>query len=884
MSAVRGDAPETAKQEAVLHPIERTARLAETVAGAVTNEALRTGKNVVGGVANFLGAAMSTPKAALIHEAGKAMAEVNRNPVVQPAAGAEVALPIAMPPVRFSPTSSLEQLKAIGVRHPALADVLTDIPTMSAMNFLGAKAALPAARAIANLEVGGARVRALPGIKQAAEFVSTGASLPNRFRTKVQRMLRTAEGEADWSAYLREKRLGPYGGLSKEAQDRVQTAIEKRTIPSLAPNEQGAANALLDEYANRVANRLGVSIRPHELGAHIPGLEADVAKRQLQFQQKPDRLAKLRLKRAERRLQKATQGVPAADRVAFTDRPMTTELRAEAGLKRYGTPMGTPGGLGTGRLAQRAANPSLTTQQINAAMEAQGKPRFAPVIEAAHQMGAANDVRVMHGRILRDIVDEFGIPTTNEAESVAKRHIGVATGFNEKYQRKLLTHKLPPELDELVGNLNKRLSPNEWNRFQRANIAINNEFKRWALFSPGFVSRNMQNNVFQTMMFGNYNPATWGRAFRVRYAMQFGQGLDNSISVGGKSVKIRDYIESAIKRGVFRGQTTGEIPKGYGVPFNALRAGNQFGEDVSRAAFDIYNQGKGLDPVRSAERVDQVLFNYSSRTGSRAKSQLRRYYYPFINWDSQIGPLAVRTALERPGSLGMVGKLTSMQNEAQGFTPQDIANLGPDVEKQGGIVTSATPDTANVLLPQGIGTYSANELIPSFKERGWLAISDQAFSRSYPTLAVPYSLLTKRDLMTDKSWEAKVLAPPITAPSALKVLFTIPAGRKFAEQNGLFVDDQGTVKAPMPIAIMLRSIPQTRLVSVIVDRFSASKDSDMRLKSFLYGVREVQRERGLGEEIQRGKEHGRRKELHSNLRQYPDSLREQLHQRLAPMP
>ena len=827
-------------------------------------------------------------------------------------------------PLEFSPLSAVKQLespeaRALGIGAPGSplnaqsADFLLGIPAAKGLNLVGKFGLLPAARALGDAEIAGRSVRQLPGIKQAAEFVKTGSSLPKEYRQPAQRLLRESEGEADLRAYLRGQSLGPYGKLPVDAQDAIQTAIERRTIPSLPPEQQSVARALEAEYGQRVAARTGEGIRAHDLGAHIqplaqevvapsqaisvaPGAlryeltkealraasEASSLRTQLRGFMHPDARAAAvaelatadrRARQAEKLIARAktepkalerslrTEARQAARRfseqtrlplpkvpeeqlgaeaiatskkaVAFTDRPFTRELRQEAGMKPYGSP--APATLGTGKLGRRVSDPRLTTQEINAAHEAEGLSRFDPVVPAAIKMGEANDARVMHAKIIRTLSEKFGSPTTDPNKAVA-RHFGTSTGFTPAMRRKLESTALPKELDELVGNLNKRLSPTEYGGFTRAVYAINRDFKKWAVFSPGFISRNVQNNIFQGAIFGNMNPRTYRDAIRVATAEKTGKGMDAIIRVGKKDMKISDYIQDTIRRGVAgRGQTAQEITgKMYAPGMGTARSANQLAEDVSRRAFDLWSQGKGLDPIKAAERVDDIFFNYSQKLSSGARARLGRTYVPFVNWSTFIGPLTVRTALERPGSAALVAGMRERQNAKEGYSDnQKLAtDYAPWNVEQGVVATGKDRG----LVPQFAGQYSVNDWVPTSVSNA----VDNTLSKLYPTLGVTAAQLRGQDPLTGKRFEEYGKSQFTTAPSSLRAIFLMRGGKEFADAHGITIDPTTKkVIAPARLVNVLRGLPQLRLPNLVADWIAGVKGKEETTKSFLYGVREV---------------------------------------------
>ena len=193
-------APETERLERPLKRANSILEASAVKAKKAAAGAAKAGLDVVGGAARFLGSALSTPKALLIHKL----------------AGTQT-------PVEFSPTADVEQFREVLGRpqgnpfgiSPEVASFATDFPVAAGMNAIGRYGVLPLARAI------GEPLRRAPIAKQVAEFVKTGSSLPKQYRQPAQDILRTAEGEASLASHLREKSLAPFLKLPEAVQDAV---------------------------------------------------------------------------------------------------------------------------------------------------------------------------------------------------------------------------------------------------------------------------------------------------------------------------------------------------------------------------------------------------------------------------------------------------------------------------------------------------------------------------------------------------------------------------------------------------------------------------------------------------------------------------------------
>lgn len=606
-------------------------------------------------------------------------------------------------------------------------------------------------------------LRGLPVIKEALEFSKTGAGLPSKYREYVQGLLRTEEGKADLRAFLREKQFGDAIKLPTEVQERIGHAIETKTIDSLSPDEQGLANALLKEYASIPRLRREAGGRAHELA-------------------RTSRLGFIpRIERTGR--QRYVEQAP-----AFGTNP--GQARTELGRE-------------------------LTSRQMGG--------DYVPSVKAALMHGERADTKIMRLGIVGDLVKKYGQPSSY-AESLAKTHEGIATGFSPEMQKLLQSRKLPPELTDFVGRLNKRLQPEEFGRLSRAMQWVNQGFKKWALFSPGYTSRNLQNNVFQILMFEGDSPADIAK-------------LAQAVPTVAKPTpeKVQEWIKLGV---VGRGQTAREIGKGGGLTGLARGLNTQV-EDKSRAMLYELRLLKGDSPEKAASRVDDLLFNYSQRFASRARRDVGRKYVPFVNWSAFIPGLTARTFLERPGSVALASNLRDRQNRSQGYTDERLAKeFGPWNLPQGVVATGQGVG----FVPQFAGQYSVNDWVPTSATNAL----DKLLSKVYPTIGTPAQLGTGRQGFTSQTLQYKkdqeMKDRFTTAPSSMRLIFSVPGGQQFAAKHGITLDKEtGKVIAPARLVLVLKSFPQSRIFDLIADYAAGVKGKEATALSFGAGVRPVTR-------------------------------------------
>jgi hypothetical protein len=281
--------------------------------------------------------------------------------------------------------------------------------------------------------------------------------------------------------------------------------------------------------------------------------------------------------------------------------------------------------------------------------------------------------------------------------------------------------------------------------------------------------------------------------------------------------EVKDLIKSGI---VGHGQVTLEsgtkgtgkvLSRIYNAPFRGMRGANQFAEDVSRMAFGKYHMDKGLSPIQAGRQVNNVLGNYSPRFQSKGFSTLRRTGMPFINWSTTIPQVFVRSVVQRPGSVGVLGNVRQRAVESVGT--QEYAAL-PDYLK----AQSAIPiGGGQSFIPQGYGSTDVSGMVDALA-------SSVAEAKDFPRLA------------REGKWQE--IQRKVAATPALREVIQ----RSFPQYGITYAAFTGVDPLTgYPVhdwpKFLARSAPYLRIPNLISDLRAGKKGSRERLMSFLLGVR-----------------------------------------------
>lgn len=569
--------------------------------------------------------------------------------------------------------------------------VLGSFPAAEGMNMVGKYALAPGARAAGEL------TRKVPGVKEFLNFRRPGAGLPKAMREGFYEDLRTEEGLANVRKFSREQALGAARKLPAEAQNRIGHAIETGNVASLPDNLQRVARAMTEEFRVAPIERAARGGRPFALRGES----------KVEFVPRYP----------EKFIGKKAFGDP----VALSTKP--GEMRNAAGLQ-------------------------MTSEEIRAA----GLP-LKPSVEAAMLHGEAADRQIMRLGIVDRLDKRFGRPVRLGETPIAKIP-GLASGFTKARKAELAGRAWPKEVHEIMENLNSRLQPDEWGRWSNFMRTVNDQFKKWALVLPGTASRNLQNNIAQIAIRGNLDPETvaWAGSLRLQMAQK---KLSPEMLAEAK-----DAIKSGALGHGFEAMETGTkgtskaLSRLYNYPFRGSRAVNSFIEDVSRLALYRWLKKKeGMSSMAAGAEVDRILGNYSPVFQSKGFSKLRRGWWPFINWDMTIPEVFAKTTLQRPGSVGQVGRTLSNISKISGGVPE----AQKDYQRERGVIPVGSGDYS----PQAYGPFDIQGMTASVGrdvtnvhnvlKGGKFYGSDvyrELASKTYPLQGIAYAIQTGRDPFT----------------------------------------------------------------------------------------------------------------------------------------
>lgn len=732
-----------------------------------------------------------------------------------------------------------------------------ELPFGEIANIAGAGAIAPAAR-LAGKGLSATGIRQALGIKQAGNLFSAGFSLGNDVRDEMQAMLRNMAGVETLGRATVAKEMMPYfaavrvaskklGQNPVEIERRIRDAIEMfpkdkgALMSQLSPEEMQAASVISGRIASDPNWRQSVGLARFELGSHIAPEEA-------------------------------------LENVAFTKRASTRALKEEYG-PQYGS---ASGGLktvaGTARTAPRELTTSELEQQIAKDIGgkyeqkfAQGKVRgFKELGESTLIAGERTAEKVSHARFLNQVRGKFAEVPVDEAAIKALRRKGyrpmsdlrgAPTGFEEHIKQAMKGAYLRPDQFEFMEMANKAFAPSWIEGVRGLNGKIlrtlaqgPGAFKAYVLLRPGFISRNFQNNILLSAMYGNVDPRNYAWAIKhylskdpasqaiirraiikgVAGASQFAKEAPLTFLEGGKGI-------------------AGKVGRG----LTKFRDVNAAGEDISKLALWRHFIRSGLSEEQAARKVGKVLFWYTPRAFTPFERALRSSVLPFYAWRRQIVPLFFRMLGERPGALGQYEAFRQGFNKEQGLASNQERLLGPDVMSRGAFVRKFKGQGAKrgefEVFPEGqFGLRDVSGLIGQ-EDRGVSGPVQKLVSDTYPWIATTISYLTpspQRGDMTNMGFDyyrGKALTnAPVKLPENAKMIPLIWPG--LAKKLNITVDPKSKlVYGPDRLNILFRSVGP--IPTMLADITSEDPQAQRRARSYWTGVSSMVRDTAVGQRI-----------------------------------
>jgi len=583
-----------------------------------------------------------------------------------------------------------------------------------------------------------------------------------------------------------------------------------KSVAGLASEEQEAVSILREVYGKQIERRVRRELRPNELSANIGGPGAPVA-----------------------------PGGPGA--VDYVSRPLTEhELarRTPAGkpAKRYGN----ASGLSTSQGPRRGSEAHLTSSDIErAAGGGQGRQvLFRPQSEALPISEAHNNAILAHADVVNEIAESRGrmlrpgeLPGPDEAR--LSDIGGVLQGYSDEAIERLTNTVLPRAEVDYLRQFSGAMAPQRWGKIRELML----KWKSIVLFSPRFISRNVQNNIFFGAIHGEVNPKRWTDGVRLAVGK-----IDPKQYLKDVGMTAEEYVKDAALRGVAATGLRAEFIPGagkQGIPgrvASAFQRRNQEMEDAARYTMDRYFQRKGMDAWAAAERVREMFGNYDAASFTPLVNSIRRNVLPFGAWRANILKATAGTFARRPGSLAVYENARLRIQEAAGFTPEQEQTQLAEYRKQRPGLAIRTPDgLLMTTLPAGI--YDLNQY--QLRELGMdHEAVKQLFGEMYPVLTVTANLLLNKDsfgrpLSRGEGLGGKRVQNIVKLPTYVAVLPKVAPG--VADALDIKLKDgvpYGTARTGM----LLRSMQPFPMVNMMGDLGSPDPNARRRALAFFTGV------------------------------------------------
>jgi hypothetical protein len=418
--------------------------------------------------------------------------------------------------------------------------------------------------------------------------------------------------------------------------------------------------------------------------------------------------------------------------------------RGGKGAKRYGN----AAGLSTTQTPRRGSEARLTATDIErGAGGGQGRAvLFRPQSEALPISEAHNNAILAHADVLNEVASSRGrllrpgeLPGAGEARMSDIG--GVLTGFSDAARERLTNTVLPKAEVDYLRQFSETLTPQRWGKVRDLML----KWKAAVLFSPRFLSRNMQNNIFFGAVHGETNPKRWADGIELA-----GGAMDPKRFLKDVGMTAEDYVKDAALRGV---GSTGLIAQEFGFGagkkkglskiMSDFQRRNQEMEDAARYTMDRYFIRGGMDPWESAKRVQDMFGSYDAAAFTPLVNSIRRNILPFGAWRMNIIKATAGTMARRPGSLAAYENARLRIQEASGFTPEmeQTELSGYHAQRPG--LTIKTPDgLLKTTLPAGI--YDLNQY--QLRELGMdHEMVKNLFGEMYPILTLTANILLNKD-------------------------------------------------------------------------------------------------------------------------------------------
>lgn len=264
--------------------------------------------------------------------------------------------------------------------------------------------------------------------------------------------------------------------------------------------------------------------------------------------------------------------------------------------------------------------------------------------------------------------------------------IGLADEVGGKY---VVTKAAKQALDRF-----QRINTDEGTKaFMKAYSNLQNTWKKFALFSPGYHARNFVGNLWNSYAAGmrpdqltKYTSQSIGEvtnALRGKESKIFTEFRKQGLLMSGLT-KVEfgpnTDLEKGIEQAVKYMSKTGAAKVGQKInPINWFQSSRELGETadmINRFAMYKWARDKGAEPKQAAAKVREALFDYMDLTPF--EQRVMKNIFPFYTWSRKNIPFQIKSFIENPDRFQ---KLNYVRTNLQENTGLDEEIL-PDYMKE----------------------------------------------------------------------------------------------------------------------------------------------------------------------------------------------------------
>jgi hypothetical protein len=639
-------------------------------------------------------------------------------------------------------------------------------------------------------------------------------------------------------------------GETFEAVDsRIRDAIQRlpmddgAMLAALPPEEQAIAASLSRFKEGQLAQDVAEKLRPGVRGAHIE------AARQKALAGNPKAL-----KRLNRYLKPSGIKVKTPQDLAKLPKKLVGDVGAiatEEGLAALkqakgepwwkGAKAATPKIGGVSQVKRITGNRALTTLEKEAKFAATqpGKgPLYRTMFESELRRGDFRAARRASANLFRDIADKYGVDVKPGAK-VPEGHIyldklrlaksGFAKDELARLGRKAVPEKVFRQADAITRTIRDSSLGEAKNLIEKGARA----WKTYVLTRGGYTVRNFIDNAVSSWMFGA-SPRHSTLAAKAVALATGSKRVNPNEWIPELKMTLGTYIRTARRNGTLTGGFVSSEMIGAkgatnvgGKALNKWKDVNAAMENFWRANIDISSRAAGKSTAESGELVDWALGKYHPAFQSPLERKLSGYGLPWWNWIKQITKRSIRLGIERPGSVAQVASVPTAVNIAQGWTPDQVRALGPDVKASSAILrTHGLGDGVAEVFP--MSAYGPTDLNRMFGagEQGPAAFLTAPLGQSYP--AYQWIVALAKDPRTLKDWTGE----DVELPGAAKgLLLRYP---KMSAVLGIKIAPDGVVVGPDRLNYFMRQAGPP--AAALGDIGSSDPQAARRSRSFWIGL------------------------------------------------